>query len=90
MSPNPNRAQRTGNINVRLRPEEVAYLSEQAERLDVSLSEAVRVAIARSYLTDQSAGVTKIETWIHPHDDTLLDVEGDNEVGEAEHADGRS
>jgi hypothetical protein len=88
MSPNPNRAQRTGNVNVRLRPEEVAYLNEQAERLDISLSESVRLSIARSYLVDQAAGATKIETWIHPHDHTLLDVEDDDEVGTQSASDG--
>jgi hypothetical protein len=92
MSPNPKRASRekSGFVNARVRPEEVEYLMEQAERLDISLSESLRLAIARSYLVDQKNGLTKIETWIHPHDDTLLDVEEENEVGDAEHADERS
>ncbi len=83
MSPNPKRASRTksGAINLRVRPEEVDFLFEQAERLDLSLSETVRGCIALSYLIAQRDGNTSVPSWIHPHDDTLLDVEEDNEVG---------
>jgi hypothetical protein len=91
MSPNPKRASRekTGYLSARVRPEEIDYLMEQAERLDISLSESVRLAIARSYLVDQKNGLTKIETWIHPHDQTLLDVEeDDDEVGPQSASDG--
>jgi hypothetical protein len=76
MSPR-ERAQRTGSVNVRLRPEEVQYLAEQAETMEISLSEAVRSAIARSYLMDREAGKTRVESWIHPDDATLLDVDED-------------
>lgn len=36
----------TSNVNVRLSPEELGYLTEVADDLDASLSEAVRSVIA--------------------------------------------
>ncbi len=57
------------------------FLIEQAERLELTLSETVRGAIALSYLIAKRDGNTSVSSWIHPHDDTLLDVEEDNEVG---------
>ncbi len=81
---------KSATLQVRVRLDEMEYLTEQAERLGLSLSETVRGAIALSWLTAKRDGTTSVPSWIHPHDDTLLDVEEENEVGDTEHADERS
>lgn len=49
------------SLNVRLTLEEFEYVQAMAERLDVSLSAAVRVAIARSFLHEAGTGEIEVE-----------------------------
>jgi hypothetical protein len=73
----PARSLKSGIVQVRMTLDEMEYLTEQAERLEVTLSEAVRAAVARSYLVDRSAGRTTVESWINPVTDELLDADDD-------------